>query len=315
MDKPPPVVRGADEVLLRMKHVGICGGDLAYFLDAGHAAGVTEAFVTCHEGLGTVIDGPSDLLGIDVVVDPLITCNSCTYCRGGRPQLCARRRDMGYGADGVAAEFVLAPLTRVHRLPAGIDPHAAVLAHGLAAVLHALAKEPIAAIRTALIFGCGPAGFMFALVLRSQGVHATIVGRSEPRLNLARGLGIAVQPLAKAPADGLLADLVIETTGARDVQELSVTKVRSGGDLLIYAPGSFRLDATDVFRREIRLRGTTGAFETIPSAIDLIADGTLPLQNLVTHCFPIAAGQEAFDLAVARPEDRGGFLKAVLCVS
>jgi threonine dehydrogenase-like Zn-dependent dehydrogenase len=265
--------------------------------------------------VGVVLDGPQHLLGKNVVIDPLITCGFCESCAAGRPQLCGSRKDMGYGADGVAAELLVVPESRTYLMAKDLALPTGVLVHGLAAVLHSLSKVLVNEIpKTAAVYGPGPAGLMFAIRLKELGVDVTLVGRKSWRLELAQDLGIRIAQIGHDDEKQISTELVVETTGSSDVQEEALNRVAPGGTLLLYAPGAFTVEATKVFRKELKIIGSTGAVGTMQKAMDIIALNPAPYESLLTHDFPMSSGQAAFELATAEPATRGEFLKASLCL-
>lgn len=315
VERQKPTREAEDDVLIRIQTVGICGGDLTYFRGTGHTLGITQSYVVCHEAVGVVLEGPQHLLGKNVVIDPLITCGFCESCVIGRPQLCGSRKDMGYGADGVAAEFIIVPESRTYLMSKDLALPTGVLVHGLAAVLHSLSKVLVDQIpNTAAVYGPGPAGLMFAIRLKELGVDVILVGRNSWRLELAQELGIRIAQIGQDEEKEISTELVIETTGASDVLEEALNRVAPGGTLLLYAPGTFQVEATKVFRKELKIIGSTGAIGTMQKAMDILALNPAPYERLLTHNFPISSGQAAFELATAEPAKRGEFLKASLCL-
>ena len=300
------------KVPVHIAYAGICGGDLMYFRHQGPVHAQSDAYVVCHEAVGHTLDGRR------VVIDPLLACGTCAACLAGEEQWCPSRRDMGYSAHGVAREVVAMAPDRIHPVPDALSDTAATLAHGLAAVMHALDKVSTGPDTEAVVLGPGPAGMFFALQLRANGANVTLVGRESPRLALARSLGLSVVSLQTADAAWRnLAgefDVAIETTGSSSIQAQAPTVLRTGGVLLLYAPGEFNLDANVVFRRELQIVGSTGATGKIPAALSAIADRVAEFDALVSHVFPFDRVQEAFTQAIAPPDERGDFMKALIAV-
>lgn len=312
VDRPVPTAR-ADQIPVRIRSVGVCGGDLLYYRDQGPVHSGSTAFVVCHEALGETPEGER------VVIDPLLSCGHCASCENGKPQWCADRRDMGYGADGVAAEIITISPEQIHRVPDSVSDNNATLAHGLAAVLHALKKVDVSPGQRAFILGPGPAGLLFGLRLGSLGVEVTLAGRPSPRLRLAESLGMDAIQASRleefASESHELFDLVIETTGALDIQARTPSLIRSGGTLLLYAPGVFPLDVNLVFRQELHIFGSTGAPDTIPDALHLLGEGRFDVAPLITDVYPLNRIDDAFERAVAPPSQRGDFVKALVNVA
>jgi len=315
VDRLAPEIRGDNEVLIRIHYAGICGGDLTYFRGVGHTAHVSDSFIVCHEAVGVVESDASDLVGSTVVIDPLITCTSCSQCIAGRPQLCPDRLDMGYGADGVAAELVKVDRSQVLKVSDQLAAQNGVLIHGLAAVLHSLSRVPdLKRVKSARVIGPGPAGLMFALRLRQLGIETLLIGRKSWRLELANSLGIQTLEIGESSSMPSGFELTVDTTGSAGVLEAALSTMPTRGNLLLYAPGDFRLDATIVFRRELNIFGSTGAPGTMSAAIEVLKSHHQDYAHLLTHDFTLAEGQKAFDLASSQPTNRGKFLKAYMCL-
>jgi len=325
--------RREGETLIAVDRVALCGGDLHYFrgpmpFRAAIPNYADAPYIVCHEAVGRVLETDADAhvqAGDLVTIDPQERCGICAACRSGAIELCSNRKDMGYSVDGAAAELVVVPTERVFRVPDDVSLDAAAATHGLAAVLHALTATPLERVERAMVTGPGPAGLMFtmALLAKLRTRDVTLVGRPSSRLEIGASIGAQTFALVGNSIEELHFnwegdrgyDLVVETTGAPEVVEAALHCVRPQGTMLLYAPTVFNLDGHVVFRRELRIVGSTGATDGMQPALDLIADGSVPLDKIVTHRFPLDEIQQAFELALAGPERRGDLLKAVICVA
>ncbi len=327
----PVACRG--ESVIRVETVSVCGGDLHYFQGpmpfSNAVPGMVDApYIVCHEVVGIIADvasGSKWRVGDRVVVDPQERCGVCRACLRGDIELCPKRRDMGYSIDGVAAEYIRIPDERIHRAPEGVGGGEASATHGLAAPVHALQSVDLESVRSALVLGPGPAGLMFAMTLlaKLKTRDVRVGGRPSPRLDIVREIGAVPLELRSGAFDDYRFDwasdngfdLVVDTTGARDVIEDALTCVAPRGTLLLYAPTGFEVDGNFVFRRELRITGSTGATGGIDEASELIASGAVPIGKILTHEFEFDAIQDAFELALAGPAARGDFLKGVVHVA
>lgn len=315
--------------IVRVDAVSLCGSDLHYF--AGPmpwnetVPGIDAPYIVCHEAVGTVVDSPAPspwTAGDRVTLDPQHRCGQCRACRAGDIELCPQRQDMGYSADGVAAEFVSVADDRLFRVPSDIPIHVAAAIHGLAAPLHALQTVDLSGVERALVTGPGPAGLMFAmsLLVKLPGREVSVAGRPSPRLDIARGIGARVIELRDEGLREFAFDwsqdsgfgLAVDTTGAANVIEDAVQCLAPRGRLLLYAPNRFTLDGNAVFRRELKVLGSTGAHRGMEEALELVRSGAVPLGEIITHRFPFADIEAAFRLAMAGPGDRGNLLKVVV---
>ncbi|MBW7460403.1 alcohol dehydrogenase catalytic domain-containing protein, partial [Paenibacillus sepulcri] len=112
-------VPGADEVLIEVKSVGICGSELEGFL--GHSSIRVPPLVMGHEFCGHITElgaGAGNLsVGDKVVVNPLISCGSCDRCLAGKHNVCRSRQIIGIHRPGAFARFVAVPAANVLQVP------------------------------------------------------------------------------------------------------------------------------------------------------------------------------------------------------
>jgi threonine dehydrogenase-like Zn-dependent dehydrogenase len=79
----PEIKPHPDEVLLRVKMVGMCGTDLNTY--RGRNAMVTFPRILGHEVAAEVVEGGGDLAaGTAVTLSPYTSCGRCASCRSGR---------------------------------------------------------------------------------------------------------------------------------------------------------------------------------------------------------------------------------------
>ncbi len=92
-----------------------------------------------HEMVGEVVEGGNDRIrnGERVIVDPCLYCGMCVNCRAGQTSLCRNGGLVGRDSNGGFAEYLIAPLTHVYRLPDGVDSRKAPLIQILTTCLHA----------------------------------------------------------------------------------------------------------------------------------------------------------------------------------
>ncbi|MFO0889474.1 MAG: alcohol dehydrogenase catalytic domain-containing protein [Isosphaeraceae bacterium] len=119
-DAPP----GDREARVRVRAAGICATDL--HLLSGRISFETMPRILGHEVAGVVEsvgkDVPRPGRPARVVVDPVIGCGLCSWCRSGRKLLCRVGGELGTtGGDGGYAESVNLPAENLYRLPAGLS--------------------------------------------------------------------------------------------------------------------------------------------------------------------------------------------------
>ena len=106
IDIPEPHA-GPEQVVIRVRNVGICGSDLHIYV--GRHPNVKLPIIPGHEFAGDVIEagaGATHKVGERVVVEPLVTCDHCYYCKRGQYNLCTSLKFLGNQVDGAKAAGV-----------------------------------------------------------------------------------------------------------------------------------------------------------------------------------------------------------------
>ena len=167
-EKNPTEKQG--ESILKIQASGICGSDMhAYH---GHDERRVPPLILGHEVSGIIQNGK--FKDKTVVLNPLITCGNCEYCKQGREHLCPDRSILGMSKpikrEGGLAEYVSIPDKNIYEIPKGLDTKEAAVAEPTAVSLHAVLlgeqtlKKPISECRV-LIQGGGAIGLLCGLIL------------------------------------------------------------------------------------------------------------------------------------------------------
>ena len=304
-DVDDPVV-GPDDVLVRSHKAGVCRTDLEVLAGELDPRWVRFPCIPGHEWSGTIAEvgsGVDDFApGDRVVCEGLIPCRRCRRCRAGETNLCEHYDQLGFTRPGGYAEYVLAPRHVVHRLPEHVSFDAAVLIEPGSIVLRALERAQPVAGETVGVIGIGTLG---ALTLRLCRLFAparvVAYGVRPEELEFARRLGAdeAVDVSEAEPEGGL--DVVLETAGAVPAVELAARLPREGGRAVLLgiagAGLELRLPADLIPLRDLQLLGSVGYTSAVWSRmVGLLAAGLVELDGIVTHRFPAAEFQKAFEL-------------------
>jgi (R,R)-butanediol dehydrogenase/meso-butanediol dehydrogenase/diacetyl reductase len=189
----PDPVAGPGEMILKVKHCGICGTDL-HFTEGGTA--VAPGSVIGHEFCGEVAAlGPGVPEGWKVgdraVSIPFIGCGSCAQCLAGQPVWCRSMRDHASGrVSGGFAEFTPIGAAGSVRLPNEMSWDEAALIEPLAVGLHGVRRAKLDAGANVLIVGAGPVGLAVVVWARALGARRIVVtARSTRGAEMALALG------------------------------------------------------------------------------------------------------------------------------
>ncbi len=165
-----------------------------------------------------------------------------------------------------------------------------------------------------LIFGAGPMGCMMAQAAFHAGATRVVITDSMPwRLDLASRLGITETVLADDRQDKQIKalaptgfDIVADATGIPSVLEQSFAYVRPRGKVWVFGvcPPESRVSFVpyEVFRRDLTIIGSFAVNRTFHESIALIQCGAVKVEELVSHCLPLADFPKALELAEHDPQ-------------
>ena len=201
----------------------------------------------------------------------------------------------------------------------------ALLAQPLGTVLFAFRRLPNVLGLDVVVYGQGPMGQVFNAVLRNLGARRIIaVDRLASRLEKSRPMGATdvidssaqqVVPAVKEILDGRLADLVVEVVGHRDqVFNDCLAVCRHEGRILFFGVPPTEIDGLrwrELFWKNITVHTSVGPDFGVdfPLAMQWIAEGRIDLRPVLTHRFPLAQIQQAFETFVDRKQ---GALKVLI---
>src|SRR6266542_2816709 len=142
VEEADPLPVGPDEVRVAVRAVGVCGSDVHGY--TGVNSRRVPGMVMGHEAVGTVAEvgerGDALQPGVQVVINPIVSCGECELCRDGSENLCEARRIYGCIADlpGAYAESIVVKAANAVPFegPAPLEcvGHSATLASALNAV-------------------------------------------------------------------------------------------------------------------------------------------------------------------------------------
>jgi len=316
IETPSP---GPGEVLVRSHVAGVCRTDLE-MLHGGltDPRWVTFPLVPGHEWSGTVAEvgtGVTDLEpGARVVCEGMVPCNRCRRCKAGHTNFCEHYDQVGFTRGGGYGEYVVVPRHIVHRLPDAVSFDAAVLVEPASCVFRGLERGRPSPGETVGVIGIGTLGSLALTLARLYAPGALVAYGVRPEeLCFAESLGAdatvhvgeedAVAATRRVVDDGL--DLVLETAGAPDAVELATRLVRPGGRVVLLGiAGEGRMLELPADRITFGDMDVIGSFSyttsTWSSVIDLLTRGLVDFDSIVTHRFPAARFDDAFQLMDAR---------------
>ncbi len=307
-----PVLKEGD-VRVRIQKTCLCGSDIPYFaydqqklLNEGkpNAAGHIDysqpkvyplpVGLSLHECVGVVVESASsDFQEGDFVLA------------------------LPFGQYGFF-EYLTLPESRIFPLPEDpVSKQEILMAQPLGTLIFAWRMMPEIEGKTVAVLGQGPIGLMFNSLLKLRGAGTVIgIDRLEERAGVGRQMGAdeiivpgdagSVEQLSDL-TNGDMADVVIEAAGHADLAfNDAVDMVRNEGTIFEF--GVVDTDYVDnypfgkVFYKNLTVRHSVGAKDKgdFLAAADLIAEGKVDMKPLLTHSFPFASAQTAYETFVDR---------------
>jgi len=290
----------ADEVLLRVRRVGVCGTDLHIY--SGDQPYLAYPRVMGHELSGTVEKAPagSNLApGDPVFVMPYLSCGHCIACRQGKTNCCVNIQVLGVRRDGAFTEYLGVPAAFVHKAE-GVTLDQAAMIEFLAIGAHAVRRGEVSAGQRVLVVGTGPIGMAALLFAGLRGAIVTALDTRAERVDFCRQhlgaqAGVVIGPDDEAQLAALTGgdffDVVFDATGNARAMERGFRFIAHGGKYVLVSVvrDSISFSDPEFHKREATLLGSRNAtmqdFETVLNAMRA---GRIPTAALNTHRMPLA---------------------------
>ena len=325
-EKPVPQAEPG-EVLVRVLGVGICASDIKCFTgaplfwgDADRQAYCQPPVIPGHEFVGRVValgDGAGEKYGLALgdlaISEQIVPCWQCRFCKRGQYWMCDAKHDV-YGfrqrTPGAMAEYMRFPADAInYKVPAELSIRQAVYIEPLACAIHAVQRARIELGDTVVVAGCGPLGLGMVAAARLKNPACLVALDLRPnRLQVAKkaGADIVLNPdevdavaEVRQLTGGYGCDVYIEATGhARGVTQ-GLQMVRRLGRFVEFSVlrDLVTVDWTIVGdTKELDILGSHLGPYCYPLAMDMLLKGQVPVDDIVTHAFPLEQYAQALSL-------------------
>lgn len=317
----PEIMPGS--VLLDVCAVGICGSDLHYYKDGGiGGAVINQPFVPGHE-FSARLCADIEPLGLSrgqlVAVDPAKSCHRCEWCRKGYHNLCPNVVFLGAPpVDGALTHQIAAPAASLFPLPQNMTVEQGAMLEPLGVCIHALDLAKPKMLEKVAIVGCGPIGLGILQLLVSSGVGDIIaIDPQMHRMALASDIGAShVGNSIEAVLDhteGLGCHLVIEASNSPQGLSDAIQVSRIGGRLIMVGiPDGdtyTNVQASEARRRGLTLKFSRRMGDVYPRAIELVSEGKVDVDLLISHQFTLDETPDAFKM---QADQELGLVKSIV---
>jgi len=318
MDVDIPKI-GANDVLIKVKATSICGSDIHIFKSSpGYMRSVTIPVIIGHETCGEVVEVGESVTSLKkgdlIAPEPLIYCGECYYCKTGAAHHCQNREILGISINGTFAEYARVPAMACWKHPKDISSDLGAIYEPLGVAVHGVLADEVNG-KSVAVFGCGPLG-LFAIGAAGVFGATRIFGLevAPKRIAMARQLfpevtvinpkeQDAIKTIMEA-TDGLGVDVSIELSGSAEAlrQAFKVLKHEGRVSMVGVPSGPIELDThPDIIRKEARVLGVLGhvIWKTLWQVRTLLDTGKFDPLPVITHRFPLAEFEKAFELATS----------------
>jgi len=329
MEVPTPEIVNDNDVLIKMRIIGVCGSDVHYY-ETGRIGGqvVEYPFAVGHEGAGVTEAVGAAVTNVKpgdrIAIEPAMPCGGCDQCRAGRPHTCRKLRFLGCPkqAEGCLSEYIVMPERCCFKVSDKTTFEEAAISEPLAIGVYAVKQSiPMQGVKVGIL-GAGCIGLSVLLPSKAQGAQRVYVtDKIDSRLELARKAGAVwggnpdkedvVEKVKELEPGGL--DVVFECCGEQEALDQAIEMLKPGGKLLLIGipPVAERVTfLIDKLRhKEICIQNVRRQNHCVQPTLDMMDRGDFDVGIMVTHRFSFEQTQAAFDLA-ASYED--GVLKAMI---
>ncbi len=322
---PTPDI-GPGELLIRVESCGICHTDLKKIeynlLTPPRIYGHETAGIIAATGPGVRGFSPGDR----VIVFHHIPCGECFYCRHKLYAQCPVYKKVGVTAGYEPAGGGFSQYVRVmdwiarrgvEKIPAGVSYDRACFVEPVNTCLKGVVQLAPQPEDVVVVLGQGPIGMLFTMIVKRSGATIVATDTMPHRRELALQFGAAA---AVDPRDPALEERIKEMTGGRGadaviiaasvpgIVEQAVRYSRPGSRILLFAQTSHQerieISGADVCVGERLIFGSYSASVDLQKeSADLVFSGALPVEDLVSHRFPLNGIRAGIDLAL-HPEPK-----------
>ncbi len=298
------LVPGEQDVVLKVRMVGLCGSDLNSF--RGKNPMVSFPRVLGHEVAGTVVSAPGDLKpGTDVTLSPYTSCGKCASCLRGRPNACEFNQTLGVQRDGAMTEYLSVPAQRI--FTGNLSIKELCLVEPLTVGFHAVARGRVTQQDTVAIIGCGGVGLGAVAGSGIRGARTIGIDVDEDKLRIARAAGAtdtintATEGLHERLMEltgGRGPDVIIEAIGLPQTFRAAVEEVAFTGRVVYigYAKEPVAYETRLFVQKEIDILGSRNALpEDFEAVIRMLEAKRFPVDEAVSSIIPLEQVPDALN--------------------
>lgn len=314
-EKEKPVIMHERDAVIKVTLASICSSDL--HIKHGSVPRAVPGITVGHEMVGTVEEIGNKVTNVKpgdrVTVNVETFCGDCFFCKNGFVNNCTDKNGgwaLGCRIDGGQAEYVRVPFADqgLNKIPDSVtDRQALFVGDVLATGFWAARISEITKDDTVLIIGAGPTGICALLCTMLKNPKRIIVcEKDENRIRFINEHYpdvLTVLPeecfeFVKSRSEHGGADRVLEVAGAESTFKLAWQCARPNAIVTVVALYDKQqvLPLPDMYGKNLIFK--TGGVDgcDCEETLNLIAQGKLNTEPLITHTYPLAEIEDAYEL-------------------
>ncbi len=306
IDIPTPQL-GAEEVMIEVYYIGLCGTDLNSY--RGLMPLVSYPRIPGHEVSGVVVakgvQVPAAINeGDAVMLSPYSHCGLCPACRVGRYNCCQFNQTLGVQRDGAMTRRFAIHYSKVFATKT-LSLQELALVEPLSVGYHTANRGRVTEVDTVLVLGCGTVGLGVIAAAARKGATVIATDVDDTKLATAKKFGAAqtinstqqdVLTAIQGLTDGEGVNVAIEAVGLPETFRLAVEAAAFAGRVVYvgYAKKEVSYDTSLFVRKELDVLGARNALHVFPAVIKMLEKREFPFVELISKVYPLAEAAGAF---------------------
>ncbi|MFW9865532.1 MAG: zinc-binding dehydrogenase [Candidatus Thorarchaeota archaeon] len=306
-DLPRPEINH-DEILIKVRKVGICGTDVGSYISGGP---YFPGIIIGHEFSGEIIEIGESVkklkIGDRVTINPQIPCHECYYCIHNQENMCKLQNySLGVTENGAMRDFINVKAERVHKLPDNVSYEMAATVEPLSVAIYAVQESGFKVGDNAAVIGAGPIGLFVIQVLRVSGAKNIFViepVESKQKIALELGANKVYDPKNWAKigrlTDRLGPEHIYDCVGLSSTLTTSLSLIKKGGVITLIGIHESTVNLNNVLfltTNNITIRGIYGYNHDIfKTAISLLEQNKIEVKPIITNQIKVDEVPQMFE--------------------
>jgi len=306
---PEPGQLKDNEVLLRIKRIGVCGSDIHVF--HGKHPATPYPVVQGHEYSAIVEATGKNVTkvkpGMRATARPQLVCGECGPCKRGQYNACQKLKVQGFQAPGVAQDLFVVPEERIVVFPDSMTLEQGAMIEPAAVGAHSTNRVPVLKGKNVVVAGAGTIGNLVSQFAKARGAAKVLITDiSDYRLDIARQCGIDATLNVKTTSfeEGTKSffgsegfQIGFEAAGVQSSLDVLMQFVEKGGAVVILGVYS-QNPVVNMFylgEHELNVFGSMMyRQEDYEAAVEMISSGKIITKPLLTTSFPFNRYLDAY---------------------